>query len=180
MQMLIYLFALQEFGGARYGAEIEPAGVLYVPARDVILKARRNATDAEIGELRERELRRDGMILHDPEVLEAMENGDTKKYLPVKHSKDGSVQGDSLVSAAQLRLVSAHVGKMLRGAVAEMLGGGIECSPYYKNAWDNACRFCEYGAVCRFDEDMGDRQRFVRKMKMDEVWEALGNVKCKV
>ena len=36
LQMLLYLFALAENGSARYGREIVPAGVLYVPARDAM------------------------------------------------------------------------------------------------------------------------------------------------
>jgi ATP-dependent helicase/nuclease subunit B len=138
----------------------------------VILKAPRNATGEEIEKLRDRELRRDGMILRDPEVLEAMENGD-KKYLPVKYTKDGDLKGDNLVSAEQVGRLSAHVSHMLRSAVAEILGGGIECIPYYKNTMDNACLYCQYRAICRFDEDTGDRPRFARKMKTDEVWDAL-------
>ena len=34
LQMLIYLFALQKYGKERYGRELLPAGVLYVPARE--------------------------------------------------------------------------------------------------------------------------------------------------
>ncbi len=37
IQMLLYLFALQKEGAALFGQEIEPAGVLYLPARDEIL-----------------------------------------------------------------------------------------------------------------------------------------------
>ncbi|MBQ9898606.1 MAG: PD-(D/E)XK nuclease family protein, partial [Ruminococcus sp.] len=39
LQMLIYLFALQEKGPARYGKEIVPAGVLYAPAREAYIPA---------------------------------------------------------------------------------------------------------------------------------------------
>jgi len=173
MQMLIYLFALQFFGKERYGSDIAPAGVLYVPARDVILKAPRNATKEELDKMRENELRRGGLVLNDPDVLEAMENGDEKKYLPVKYTKDGAVTGDSLVNAEQIALLSKHVDRMLRRAVSEILGGSIECSPYYKNATDNACLYCEYSTVCCFDEEAGDKRMFVPKMKTPEVWEAI-------
>jgi len=176
MQMLIYLFALWKYGSARYGKRIEPAGVLYVPARDFILKAPRNATEQEISELREKELRRDGLILDDPAVLKAMENSDQKKYLPIKPAKDGGYSGDSLASCDQIELLSGHVDHMLSRAVNEILDGEIGCSPFYKNSGDNACLYCEYRAVCRFDEDTGDKPRFARKLKSDEVWEALDRV----
>jgi len=173
MQMLIYLFALQNLSKELYGREIAPAGVLYVPARDVILKAPRNSSDEEINKLREKELRRTGLILNDPVVIEAMENGDEKKYLPVKLNKDGDITGDSLVTPEQIALLSKHISQMLCRAAGEILGGSIECSPYYKNINDNACMYCEYSAVCCFDEDEGDRRKFVPKMKAADFWERI-------
>jgi len=175
MQMLIYLLALQKFGHERYGAEIVPAGVLYVPARDVLLNAPRNVTEEELKKSREKELKRGGLLLNDPSVLEAMENGDERKYLPVKLTKDGKITGDSLVSQSQVGLLSKHVSKMLSGAASEILGGSIGCSPYYKSDNDNACLYCQYHAVCAFDEEAGDRRRFLRKMKAAEIWEKLMN-----
>jgi ATP-dependent helicase/DNAse subunit B len=38
---------------------------------------------------------------------------------------------------------------------------------------DNACSFCDYHSICGFDEEMGDKRRFVGKMKTEEVWEEL-------
>jgi len=173
MQMLIYLFALQKYGRERYGSEIEPAGVLYVPARDVIVKAPRNAAEEELEKMRSKDLRRGGLVLSEPFVLEAMENGEDKKYLPVKYSKDGAVTGDSLVTSEQIDLLSKHIDHMLRRAVGEILGGMIECKPYYKNANDNACVYCKFNPVCNFDEQAGDKRLFVQNMKTAEVWERL-------
>jgi ATP-dependent helicase/nuclease subunit B len=173
MQMLIYLFALAKYGKARYNKEIEPTGVLYVPARDVILSTSRNATEEEIERQRAGEMRRSGLILNDSAVIEAMENGENKDYLPVKQSKEGNFTGSSLASPAQLKLLSGHVSEMLQSAKLNIQNGDCECSPYYKNEMDNACSFCEYLAVCGFDEELGDRRRFAGKMKAEEVWEKL-------
>ena len=173
MQMLIYLFALRQYGETLYGSEIIPSGVLYVPARDVVIRAARNTASDELARLRERELRRGGLILHDPEVIEAMENSKEKKYLPVKTLKDGSLAGDSLADSAQFELLSKHVENMLLRASGSILSGSIECSPYYKNAGDNACLYCEYHAVCGFDEAAGDRRRYIQKLSAGEVWEQI-------
>lgn len=174
MQMLIYLFALQEYGKARYGNDISPAGVLYVPARDVILKAPRGSTDEEIKKSRMKELRRSGIVLHDPIVLDAMETTEQKQYLPIKQSKDGALSGDSLVNHGQVKLLSRHIGQMLENAASEILEGKIEPVPYYKNENDNACLYCEFRAVCAFDEESGGKRRFAVKMKTAEIWEKLG------
>jgi len=173
MQMLIYLFALEKFGHNRYEMEIVPAGVLYVPARDVILDAPRNASADEISKKRVGEMRRSGLILNDPEIIEAMEGSEVKEYLPVKTSKDGNLTGDSLVSSKQLKMLSEHVSTMLEDAKTRIQSGDITCIPYYKNERDNACSYCDFSAVCGFDEEMGDTRLFVDKKKAEEVWTAL-------
>jgi len=173
MQMLIYLFALEKYGSGKYDEEILPAGVLYVPARDVVLSAPRNASADDISKLRVGEMRRSGLILDDPHILEAMESSDVIEYLPVKISKDGYLTGDSLVSHDRLRLLSEHVANMMRSAKSRIRGGDISCSPYFKSERDNACSFCDFSAVCGFDEDLGDKWFLTAKIKAEEVWTAL-------
>jgi len=177
MQMLIYLFALQKYGSAKFGKKVEPAGVLYVPARDVILSASRNATDEEVGKLRQSSMCRSGLIVDDKAIIDAMENGETKKYLPVKVNKEGALEGDSLVSRDKVALLSEHVDNLQSEAEAEILSGANRCSPYYKSAYDNACTYCEFFTACGFDEEAGDRRRYIRKLKAKEVWEVLGERK---
>jgi len=173
MQMLIYLFALEKYGSTRYGAQIEPAGVLYVPARDVILNAPRNATEEDLQRLRIGEMRRSGLILDDPTIIEAMEGGEVKNYLPVKTAKDGTITGDGLVNANRVELLSNHVSSMLEKAKREIQNGNANITPYYKNDRDNACTYCQYHAICGFDEELGDKRRFISKKKPEEVWETL-------
>lgn len=48
IQMLLYLFTLQKEGTRYFGQEIEPAGVLYLPARDEILSLERNVTPEQL------------------------------------------------------------------------------------------------------------------------------------
>jgi len=177
MQMLIYLFALQKYGSAWFGKKVEPVGVLYVPAREVILSVSRNATDEEVGKLRQRDMCRSGLILDDRAIIDAMENGETKKYLPVKINKKGVIEGDSLISRDNVMLLSEHVDNMQSAAETEILNGANQCSPYYKSAIDNACTYCEFFTACGFDEEAGDRRRYARKLKAGEVWEALGEMK---
>ena len=171
MQMLIYMFALQKHGKMRYGQDIVSAGVLYIPARDIIIKARRNSSEPEIDRMRSRELRRSGLILRDLSVIEAMENGEVKKFLPVMQSKDGKIKGDNLICAEQMVLLDKHIDYMLNQALREILSGEIDCKPYYKSDSDNACLYCDFKMVCAFDEETGDRRNIVRSVKANQVWE---------
>ena len=66
IQMLLYLFTLEKEGQSCFGYPIVPAGVLYHPARDLILKADRDITPEALRRAMDRELRRDGMVLGGP------------------------------------------------------------------------------------------------------------------
>ena len=173
MQMLIYLSALKKYGKQYFGKVVEPAGVLYAPTRDVIISTSRSATDEQIESLRLESMRRSGLLLNDPDIIEAMESGESKKFLPLKTSKDGSFAGDSLVSDKRFELLLEHVDIMMERASEAILNGDNDCRPYYRNAGDNACTYCEYFAVCRFDEQMGDTRFYQSKLKPGEVWEKL-------
>jgi len=173
MQMLIYLFALEKYGSVHYGVKPVPAGVLYIPARDVIISASRNSSEGEIAKLRKEEMRRSGLMIDDPQVLEAMEKGVVKDYLPVKSGGTGGYVGNGLVNAKQLTILSSHVNALMDKAREEIKNGVIECTPYYKNEQINACNYCDYHTVCRFDEESGDSKRFAGKMKSDDVWNIL-------
>ena len=74
LQMLLYLFTLSEKGSEYFGREVVPAGVLYLPARDVIVKAERNISPEKLSDIMHKELRRSGMVLSQPHVLQAMEH----------------------------------------------------------------------------------------------------------
>ena len=75
LQMLLYLFTLEKHGAERYGKEIVPAGVLYVPAHDILVRADKRLSDEEIVAEKARKLHRSGLILSETEVVEAMDHG---------------------------------------------------------------------------------------------------------
>lgn len=172
LQMLIYLFALQREGQQRYGCPIVPSGVLYVPARDPMIVSPGNLTDSELSEARAKKLRRSGLILNEESIIRAMEHGDTPQYIPVKYKKDGSLSEDSLADEKQLEALRTHVDRRLLELSGELSGGSIEPSPCYRNENDNACRYCPYGSVCRFDESR-DKRRYLRSMNSAQFWSSL-------
>jgi ATP-dependent helicase/nuclease subunit B len=177
MQMLIYLSALQKYGAKLYKRnEVFPSGVLYVPARDVIISTPRNTPQEEIDRQREESKRRSGLVLNQDEIIEAMESGEVKKFLPVKKSrkKDSLVEyGENFISNIQMDKLFKHVDNMMENAKSEILNGRIDCKPYYKSETDNACTYCDYQSVCGFDEAGGDSRKYAPKLSPEEVWSAL-------
>ncbi len=176
MQMLLYLFALQKGAAARYGVErIEPAGVLYVPARFEIVDADSDVTAEELAALRKKTARRSGLVLNDQEILEAMEPGEDKRFLPVRLKKDGSPYKDSaacLATLEQFGALSRYVDETLEKLAQALRDGSVTADPWFRSSRDNACAWCDYRQACLFDE-AGDGWRMRTKLSIEEAWERI-------
>lgn len=172
LQMLLYLFALEEGGSKRYGHEIVPAGVMYLPARDALLSADRRPSDGELEAERAKSLRRSGLVLDDEALIEAWEKGEDKRYIPLKFNR-GKITG-GLASAEQLGRLSRHVKKCLRDMARELRQGSIAADPYYRSGGNNACQTCDFFDACQFsDGENGESCRYQPKLKEELVWEKL-------
>ena len=170
LQMLLYLFTLQAVGEQRYGHEIVPAGVLYVPARDVLVSAPGDLTDEEIRKKRLSQLRRSGLVLDG--TLDAMEHGENT-YIKLR-SPRGEGAGVTLATAEELGLLSRHVRDTLLDMARELRAGSIACDPYFRTQQDTACMRCDFYDICHFTPGTGsDRHRVLQKLAPETVWQFL-------
>ncbi len=171
IQMLLYLFTLADRGAAYFGTPVESAGVLYMPAHDVILRRGRDISDEELERDLRKELRRSGLVLDEPEVLRAMEHSALENpcYLPISRKKDGSLTG-SLASASRLGKLSRYVDRLLHQIAQELQQGNIDADPYNRGPRKTACTYCPFAAACNFDEGR-DRWHYLRKPRADEFWQ---------
>ena len=161
--MLLYLFALTRHGELFGPEEVVPAGVLYVPARNPIIRGDRAMTDEDIRAAQDRELRRQGLVLDDPAVMAAMEQGDGKfRFLPDR--------ADYHVSEGQMAALDEYVTDALKKAAGQMAAGNIDADPYWHDGQHNACRWCDYRAACHFEECCGDRARYRKGISGKEFW----------
>lgn len=176
MQMLLYLFALQERGKKHLGYEtIRPAGVLYSPARVSTIRADSELSDEELALLRRGDTRRSGLVLDDEEVLEAMEPGPDKRFVPVRFKKGGEYTAQTQGNVASLERFGA-LGRFIDGTMeklaAELRAGSVAADPWFKSARENACAFCDYREACLFDEGR-DGWRMQTKLSPAEAWEKI-------
>lgn len=150
LQMLIYLFALKRNGKRYYGKEIQPAGVLYVPAHDDLLYFPQKLGTNEIAKERIESHRREGLILNDFAVLQAMEpcGEDSPKLMPYKVSREGPC--GNIMDVEQLQKMEKYVNKKLCDMVDEMFEGSVTPNPYSRGS-NSACSYCPFGSVCHSD-----------------------------
>ena len=151
MQMLIYLFTLWQNGGERYG-EVTPAGVLYYAAKSPQMSAERNEDREKLNETMQKSCRSAGIVLSDCDVVLAMDKNASGLYIPVDFKK-GKMSG-SLISLRQLELLKNKADEILIEMANELHSGSIPALPVSGANYKTVCDYCDYKAVCGFEENI--------------------------
>ena len=170
LQMLLYLFALEENGYDLIGNAPIPAGVQYFPARAPMLPADGLLDDNEAVSVRNSVWKRKGLLLHDEAVLAAMEPYDKPLRLSYSRKKDGTISGD-LASGEDFILLKEYVYRLLGKMTDEIASGRIEPNPYTRGGSHDACRYCPYGAICHVADVEGRRN--YKAMTSAEFWDGI-------
>ncbi|MGN0520627.1 MAG: PD-(D/E)XK nuclease family protein [Candidatus Fimenecus sp.] len=155
MQMLIYLFAVCENGKDRFVSPV-PAGVLYLPAKTIEDKLPRNAETADILSAKLRNSRMQGVVLDSTDAVHGMDKTVSGKYIPVTLKKNGEFTGN-LLSLPEFTALKDKVDDNLKQMGALLHEGVIPVLPAYSKKDNIACKYCDYAAICGYEE--GDRQR---------------------
>lgn len=149
LQMLLYLFALEQTGACLLDTPLKPAGVLYFPARLERIPVKDKLDEAKTEQLRRDAQKRSGLLLDSAPVLQAMEPCEgSPRYLPYKINKEGAREGD-LATQEQLARLERFVFRKVASLGDSLYSGEIDPDPYFFDMQDNACRYCPYRAVCR-------------------------------
>lgn len=168
MQMLIYLFALWNNGGKKFG-EFTPAGVLYSSAKTPVVSVDRDADDTTIDKEIQKKCGMTGIILNDIDVVVAMDENLSGIYAPAKISK-GSLSG-SLIGLQQLEKLKEKADKVLAEMADSLHSGMISACPTFGKNYKNICEYCEYKSVCSYEETIP-----VRELADDDLQAVLENL----
>ena len=189
MQLIIYLYALQQEGLDRYRQRLEaelneivPAGVLYVPVRDELPDAPRDIDEDALRALRDKALRRSGLLSDDMELLEAMEHGleGDGRFIPVsikvkKGEDEPSLAAKSAVAdLAKFGRLARYTHEKLLEMGRELRAGSVTADPCKKDKNSSYCDWCEFRAACRFDETAGDKARWLKHLSDEDFWQQVG------
>lgn len=168
LQMLLYLFTLEQTGHPQLGTHPKPAGVQYFPARVPILATDGVLDDEAAAQERLSQWKRKGLILNDDDVLFAMENSENPVRLSCRRKKDGTLTGD-VASREQFKLLSRYVFHLLAKMVGEIASGNVDPNPYTRGNSHNACQFCPYGMICH--SAVVEGRRNYKTMSAQRFWD---------
>ena len=171
LQMLLYLFALEQTGEEVVGKGAVGAGVQYFPARVPLISADSSLSHEEAEIARRKEWKRKGLLLREEEVLQAMEPSEQPVRLCCTRKKDGSLSGD-LADRGQLKLLQKYVFSLLHNMVDETADGRVDPNPYTRGSSHDACAFCPYGTICHRETVQGRRN--YERVSSQRFWEEIG------
>lgn len=174
LQLAVYMNAAVELERRKQpDKKIVPAGLFYYKMKDPIVA---KVEDDQLDDAILKELRLDGIVNADEEVLEHLDrelNG-SSLVVPIGRNKDHSLSKTSKAFPEEdFETISAFVKRSVQRIEGEMQDGRIEANPY-EMGMNTGCEYCQFKGVCRFDEKLdGCEYRKLRKLSDEEVLEKM-------
>ena len=177
LQLFVYLNAAMELEkkgeGTKTNKAVVPAGAFYYHIDDPIITTEKQLTEKEMEELILNQLKMDGLVLDDIEVIKLLDkNMSTQSnIIPVKLKKDGSPsKSSSVANKENFEKLSKFVDNKVKDFGSEIINGNIEIAPYELND-KKACDYCSYSSVCQFDNNLEDNNyKKLVNLKKEDAW----------
>ncbi len=166
LQMLLYMFALEQGRYALLGEDPISAGVQYFPARAPVVSANKKLTADEAQAEREKKWKRKGLLINDEEVLSAMSDEETENRMPYSRKASG-LSGD-LADGKQFKMLKEYIFGLLGRMIDEIASGNIEPNPYTRGS-SNPCTYCPYGSICHLETV--EARRNYKAITANQFWE---------
>ena len=170
LQMLLYMFALEQQGESLLGDRPVCAGVQYFPARAPILPSNGKLSSTDAKEEHAKNWKRKGLLLADMDVLEAMDPESNAKRIGYKVSKEGTLTGD-IADRDQMKELKRFIFLTLKKMVNDIVSGNVEPNPYTRGSSHDSCTYCPFKPVCHF-ACVQTRRNF-KAMSAQRFWEEI-------
>ncbi|MCL2508847.1 MAG: PD-(D/E)XK nuclease family protein [Oscillospiraceae bacterium] len=156
MQMLLYLFAIWQNGGERYG-EVVPSGILYVPAQAGFEEVGRDAGENTVLREKLKGAKMSGVVLKNDTVILGMEEGGAGVFVPASINSKGELKGN-LVTHEQLSRLKEIADGLLTEMVGALHAGRIGAEPVGGKGHEHTCDYCDYKSVCGHEDESPVRE----------------------
>ena len=162
MQLVVYMNAAMEMERNNYpDKEIIPAGIFYYKIKDPLVK---RVEEAKLEFEILKELKLDGLVNVEPEVLSHMDNGGEKTSNVLPSLANHGVQ------STDFELIGAYTKRKIVETKERILEGNIQVSPY-EYGQHTGCDYCTYHNICKFDKKVeGYEYRRFAKLKQEQIF----------
>jgi ATP-dependent helicase/nuclease subunit B len=160
LQLLVYLFALTQGASADIKKKLDckgellPAGALYFSLGAKAVSCTKMPEDEALSRaLIEKEIKRSGIFLNLPDVLEAMEAGLAGYYIPITLTKAGQPTkgrtSSELATLEEMGALANKVSDILRSIAKSMANGDAAAKPKSADKGKDTCQYCKMKPICR-------------------------------
>lgn len=147
LQMLLYLHSIENSDSDKYG-KITPAGILYMPATVPYISADSLKSIDKLPDELNKNLKMNGLLLKDAEIIHGMDKTDAATYIPVKIKAGEPVSATSLATLEEFGKIFKKVDMLIAEMGKNIYDGNIEAKPL-KGGHDS-CEYCPYDSVCAY------------------------------
>lgn len=168
LQMLLYLFALEQQGYDLLGDQAHCAGVQYFSARAPLLSVDGSLSPEEAAKERESAWKRKGLILSDEDVVRAMDHTTGLSRLSCKENKNGEIVGD-VADRDRFKLLKTYLFSVVGQLVDEIASGNVEANPYTRGTGAGVCVYCPYNSICNPETVSG--RRVYKAINSKQFWD---------
>jgi ATP-dependent helicase/nuclease subunit B len=172
IQLLVYLDAILE-SALEDESKLHPAGILYFKIDEPLIKAKTDMEEEEIEKSIIKKLKMKGLLLKDAEVIREMDRNieGHSDIIPAYITKDGAIgSATNGATAEQFKILRRYVKNAIKRLSSEMINGNIAIRPYKKKK-QTPCTYCNYGAICQFDERLSDNEyKIISDKDEEEIW----------
>ena len=147
LQMLLYLHSIESSDSDKYG-KVTPAGILYMPATVPYISADSLKSIEKLPDELNKNLKMNGLLLKDTEIIHGMDKTDAAIYIPVKIKAGEPVSATSLATLEEFGKIFKKVDMLIAEMGKNIYDGNIEAKPL-KGGHDS-CEYCPYDSVCAY------------------------------
>ena len=154
LQLPVYLrAAVGSIEAEHPDKEVIPAGMFYYQIKDPLIQIKEGLPADDVTPSLLKELKLDGMIHKDEQVIERLERGleGTSLLFPMGKKKDGELSANTRgLTRDEFQLLLEYTEKKEEQIKTEMYAGEVSPRPYQLGN-QTGCEYCDYKAVCGFD-----------------------------
>lgn len=148
LQLMLYMEAARE-------NVKRPAGVFYYQIKDPLIDMTDGGDMQAAADELTKELRLEGVTVNDPDVVKSIAGDFTgsSDVIHVSKKKDGTfTKSKKLMSEEDFDAMEDSVMRVVKDKVEDLLKGKAAIEPMVGDNNSNACVYCDYRSVCRFDK----------------------------
>jgi ATP-dependent helicase/nuclease subunit B len=155
LQLLTYLHIAITHSPEKAGLTVKPGGMLYFTLKNPVIRSSGPIPIDEIEQAILKELKMNGLLLADLELVRLMDSSAGNGYSDIIKNiairKDGSFySSSSVIDENKFNIIREYLVNQLRIVGEDIINGLIDIAPY-RNKKGDACTYCRFMPVCKFD-----------------------------